>query len=334
MQVQKCFVLSIKSTLQFSQFNIQKQYRLNKATLVKLSYDIEKRRDDSRSCTAGGFILEPDDGSSLRRYVRRSFLSKLPTSFYNISEKALVRKALASLDEEYLKKVVLKLSSYTNRYYRTSSGIASQKWIFEQWKGIAKSRDNVSARMIKHRSFPQPSVLLEIKGSVNPDEIVVIGGHGDSTSGWRPGEHTHAPGADDNASGIATVMSVAKSLLESGFRPKRTLQFIAYAAEEVGLRGSMDIASRYRDADKNVVGVLQLDMTNFKGSAFDIVFMQDYTDRNQNRFLEKLVRTYLPDIEISHDRCGYACSDHASWNRAGIHILPEAKFDGQLRLYQ
>ena len=70
-------------------------------------------------------------------------------------------------------------------------------------------------------------------------------------------------------------------------------------------------------------------MTNFKGSAFDIVFMQDYTDRNQNRFLEKLVRTYLPDIEISHDRCGYACSDHASWNRAGYPAsLPfEAKFD-------
>ena len=56
------------------------------------------------------------------------------------------------------------------------------------------------------------------------------------------------------------------------------MAFMAYAAEEVGLRGSQDIANTYRSQGKNVVSVLQLDMTNHKGSAQDIVFITDYTD--------------------------------------------------------
>ena len=75
-------------------------------------------------------------------------------------------------------------------------------------------------------------------------------------------------------------------LLSSGYQPKRSLQFIAYAAEEVGLRGSSAIAKSYRTQGKNVVGALQLDMTNYQGSASDIVLITDYTNAAQNDFLQ------------------------------------------------
>lgn len=103
----------------------------------------------------------------------------------------------------------------------------------------------------------------------------------------------------------------------SGYQPRRTIKLIAYAAEEVGLRGSQEIAQEYKKNGTNVVGVMQLDMTNFKGSDKDIYIFSDYTDEPQNQFLLKLVKAYLPTLTVGYDKCGYACSDHAAWHAQG-----------------
>jgi leucyl aminopeptidase len=67
----------------------------------------------------------------------------------------------------------------------------------------------------------------------------------------------------------------------------------------------------------NVVGVLQLDMTNYKGSGGDIYLFNDYTNAAQNAFVASLVDTYLPGLVRGTSACGYACSDHASWHGQG-----------------
>ncbi|MGE3766365.1 MAG: M28 family peptidase, partial [Kofleriaceae bacterium] len=66
-----------------------------------------------------------------------------------------------------------------------------------------------------------------------------------------------------------------------------------------------------------VVGALQLDMTNYQGSDRDIWIIDDYTCKEQNKFLIDLIETYT-DATWGSDKCGYACSDHASWHRAGV----------------
>ncbi|WP_220476978.1 M28 family peptidase [Massilia cavernae] len=83
------------------------------------------------------------------------------------------------------------------------------------------------------------------------------------------------------------------------------------------LRGSQEIAREYKKNGVNVVGMLQLDMTNFKGSEKDIYIFTDYTDERQNGFLSNLVAAYLPSVTVGYDKCGYACSDHASWSAQG-----------------
>jgi leucyl aminopeptidase len=92
---------------------------------------------------------------------------------------------------------------------------------------------------------------------------------------------------------------------------------MAYAAEEVGLRGSLAIARDYQKRRVNVVGALQLDMTNYAGSDKDIWLMKDFTDAQQNAFLVALIETYV-GATYGFDACGYACSDHASWTRIGV----------------
>ena len=106
-------------------------------------------------------------------------------------------------------------------------------------------------------------------------------------------------------------------LLANHYRPARTVMFIAYAAEEVGLRGSQAVVKEFKRRNINVVGALQLDMTNYQGSDKDIWLMKDFSDPKQNDFVIKLIDKYV-GATWGLDACGYGCSDHASWYRAGV----------------
>ena len=163
-------------------------------------------------------------------------------------------------------------------------------------------------------------VIATIRGAELPDEIVVIGAHLDSIN---PGNIADAPGADDDASGVAAVSEVLRAVLASGFTPKRTLQFMAYAAEEVGLRGSTEIAEDYAaDPSRKVVAALQMDMTGFAGSPQDMYFVTDYVSTDLTEFLKDLIATYNGPgphaISFGETACGYGCSDHVAWTGIGV----------------
>jgi leucyl aminopeptidase len=112
------------------------------------------------------------------------------------------------------------------------------------------------------------------------------------------------------------LTEVLRAMIAKNYRPQRTIKLMAYAAEEVGLRGSAAIASNFQSRGVNVVGVVQFDMTNYKGSTKDIWLMQDYTNAAQNTFLQNLITTYV-GATYGVDSCGYGCSDHASWHSRG-----------------
>jgi leucyl aminopeptidase len=144
-----------------------------------------------------------------------------------------------------------------------------------------------------------------------------------------PNPNGRAPGADDDASGVATLLEVYRSLMETGFRPDRSIAFIGYAAEERGLLGSQEISRAWRQQGKQVRGVLQLDMTMFPGTTRAITFVTDYVNPELTRFSTQLVDTYVK-APWAETQCGYACSDHASWQKLGYAAaFPfEATFDG------
>ena len=60
-------------------------------------------------------------------------------------------------------------------------------------------------------------------------------------------------------------------------------------------------------------------MTNFQGTkTLDIVMMRDYTNDDQNNFIGSIIDRYVPGIKWGFDKCGYGCSDHASWHAQGF----------------
>jgi leucyl aminopeptidase len=229
-----------------------------------------------------------------------------------LAEPEVVQQLIPLVDAAQILATITGLSSFPTRHYQTASGLASAEWLRDQWIEIAASRPDATVELYDH-PWIQSSVIMTIPGDELPDEVVVIGGHLDSIT-FSGGQ---APGADDDASGIASLTEAARVLLSQNIRLRRTLKFMAYAGEEAGLRGSDEIAEDFAAQNINVVGVMQLDMTNYDGSPHDIVLITDNVDQQQTQFLGTLATTYLPQFPLSNDACGYACSDHASWTRAG-----------------
>jgi leucyl aminopeptidase len=221
--------------------------------------------------------------------------------------------------------------------------VQAAEWLRSVWQGhaTAAGRNDVRVWLRPHANWAQPSVIAMIQGTQFPKEAIVIGGHLDSINTQVPSSQrptASAPGADDDASGVASLTETFRSAMATGYQPARTVFFMAYAAEEVGLLGSTEIAQSFVTSKYRVIGKLQFDMTNFKGSSIDIGILKDasHTNLPQNQFLQSLIDAYKFDIVpgptgATYDattQCGYACSDHAPWNARGFpaSIAFESRF--------
>ncbi len=273
---------------------------------------------DFKRC--GGYVLHEsaDEALDTLDSMGEKFIAKHESFVgYNINQPNIVKPLLENVTASKIYESIIKLSSFPNRYYKGEYGVQSAQWIHDTWKNLVSQRSDAKVELFKHSQWDQPSVVLTFEGASK--ETIVVGGHQDSISGYFSSPKVRAPGADDNASGISTITEIIRVLTTASYKPQKTIKFMAYAAEEVGLLGSKEIAKTFKDRGENVIGVMQLDMVNYKGSsAFDIVLMNDYTNAEQNKFVGSLIDTYLPGLKWGYDSCGYACSDHASWHMQGF----------------
>lgn len=98
------------------------------------------------------------------------------------------------------------------------------------------------------------NIIAEIKGRRHPDEIVVVGAHYDSSPG--------SPGANDNASGVAALLELARQF--QGEQPERTLRLVAFVNEEppffrTDLMGSRVHAANAKKRGDKIVAMLALE---------------------------------------------------------------------------
>jgi len=94
------------------------------------------------------------------------------------------------------------------------------------------------------------NIITEIKGSEKPDEVILLCGHYDSVA--------ISPGATDNGGGSAILLALAKYF--SKRRPKRTLKFVWFSGEELGLLGSQAYVEEIKDELKKIKMVINLDV--------------------------------------------------------------------------
>jgi len=214
-----------------------------------------------------------------------------------------------------------KFTSFFTRHYRSESGRESQQWLLSKVKEITDEnaapslRPHITVEEFKH-SWGQNSIVARINGSSSADNrIVIVGAHQDSTSLFPWGR---APGADDDGSGTVTILESYRSILASGYIPDRPVEFHWYSAEEGGLLGSQAVAQAYAAQGLEVYAMSQFDMTAWvkEGTKEEVGVIVDFVDDSLTKYNKLLVETYL-SIPYVETKCGYACSDHASWKKAG-----------------
>ena len=183
---------------------------------------------------------------------------------------------------------------------------------------------------IVHQMEDVPNVLGMVPGN-DPElreEIIVIGGHfdhlghggqGSLHDGDGPEIHN---GADDNASGTAAVIMLAR---EAALRRKnrRTLVFMAFNGEEEGLLGSAYLAQEGPLETKNVVAMINLDMVGRMDREEPSVVVQGMGTSSRWDALVEDARTSLnfTDLEIRPVPDGYGPSDHSSFYGEGVPVL-------------
>jgi bacterial leucyl aminopeptidase len=277
-------------------------------------YELLVRRD-SPNYVFGGLQMMQMQNTAFMRSPRFLTLA-------TVEENELIKRAVSQVSASNLQQMVKWLSSYSDRYNRGATPNKHVQDLFEKLKDMASSSSlPVQIDALDHNSTPQKSLRLRITGKTRPNEIVALGGHLDSINqGWFGSKNKIAPGADDNASGSSNLIEAVRILLQQP-QPERTIEVFWYAGEESGLLGSAEIASAYRSQNRDVVGVIQLDMTLHPGEGeFVLASMTDFTSAWLREYFVNLNNTYV-GAKIVNDRCGYGCSDHASWHRNGYPAL-------------
>jgi hypothetical protein len=188
------------------------------------------------------------------------------------------------------------------------------------------------ARSEKEVLASAPNVLAWIEGSERPDEIVLLGAHYDHIGTKDFGTFCRGPeddkdpedticnGADDNASGTAVLMNIARAMGTSGYQPKRTVVFAHFAGEELGLHGSKALATTPPVAAPfdtgRVVAMLNMDMVGRLGESLEVG-----GEKTSPAWPALLQEAAPADLALEHPASVTGRSDHAHWYRQGIPVL-------------
>lgn len=282
-------------------------------TQAQISALLERRSTEHRHGGPGFIDLTetPLSNATASQHIAVTFptgpshqeeVNKIIASFLEPGAEA---RALAFLTE---------LTELNNRYYTGPQAAESSELIANHAQALIDNSSRTDASVVLlPNAFPQSNIVAYLEGSAPELESVVLGAHMDSIGSSFNSETARAPGADDNGSGSTAVMLAFEAILQSGFVTERTIEFHWYGGEERGLLGSRSMA-----ADRKAEGTLPLCMCNIDmcgGSGFD--FITDYVDGGLTKFEETLVDEYC-EQGWRESRCGYACSDHASWYEVGV----------------
>ncbi len=185
-----------------------------------------------------------------------------------------LRALLRDIDPDRIKATILKLVQFGTRHTASSQtdpvrGIgAATAWVYGQMQSSAAAS---GGRMtVQKQTFVQPvssnipvpttitNVIATLKGTASPERFYVVTGHLDSRVTDVLNFTDDAPGADDDGSGVAVVLELARLFAIRQF--PGTLVFATVAGEEQGLYGSAHMAAQMKAAGNDVQGMFSNDI--------------------------------------------------------------------------
>ena len=237
---------------------------------------IRKAHDDTLETIEGDIIAKA--GRSAVVQAKSPYLKQLTwhPAVAKLEGDIVLAKQLANDDVQIKTKFTQDTSSIVEavngqRWLETLNHLASMNR-FSRGAGIQnaqryleQSLSSLPAMQVSTQAFTMSgttayNVIGKLTGTTRPDDWIIIGAHYDSIS---QSTSSSAPGAEDNASGAAGMLELARIFAET--RPEATIFFIGFSGEEQGLKGSYaHVAKLIADGNKaKVKAVLTMDMIGY-----------------------------------------------------------------------
>jgi flagellar hook assembly protein FlgD len=172
----------------------------------------------------------------------------------------VINNIIAALNNDSYSSYISHLENYETRYFLHPNRQEITNWLSSEFSdfGIHKvAIDSFYVSDYVWGDFPpswQSNVIATIEGQTHPETHLVIGGHYDSiVTTYSDDPMQIAPGADDNASGAAALLEIARALQLTGYAPQKSISFLAFGAEEIGLYGSKHAAEEMSDLNLEIM---------------------------------------------------------------------------------
>ncbi len=151
-----------------------------------------------------------------------------------------------------------RLMDFRTRYIWTDSIDAARDWMMQKF--LDWGYTDVSLQPFSYGGGTHYNLMVVKPGYAEPDKTIVVGGHYDSING-QSDPMLYAPGADDNGSGTTTTMEMARVLADVPLR--KTIIFMPFSAEEVGLVGSRYAAQQFVANNTDIEVMYNYDMVGY-----------------------------------------------------------------------
>jgi len=162
---------------------------------------------------------------------------------------------------------LLALQAYHSRHSASAGGLSAgeigsaRAWLIDQLRGISPRLQVETDSFVfpfGNRPTAAQNIIATLPGRVNPPQIIIVSAHYDSRSVDIADVRSAAPGANDDGSGVAAVLELARALSPQGL--DATYMFILFAGEEEGLFGSLHLAGIVRKDGLRIIAMLNNDI--------------------------------------------------------------------------
>ena len=266
----------------------------------------------------GGATPYKNDGA-VAIFNKKARLPQLTRDFPVVTEvDPIIRGMMDQVNMDSLQATVQHLQDYQSRLWDSNNAFAASDWIASRMEalGLEVEQQPFYANTWFGSGQAAPNVIGIQRGTVYPNVYVVCGSHFDSFSYDAYYGSGNAPGADDNATGVASVLESARILTQYEF--EYSIVYCAYGCEEMGLYGSEAYASRCQQEGMEILGYFNNDMNGYLyGDQIHIDCIYPNNVAPIGTYYMNVGSVYFPELPIRHVNFNEGDSDHTSFNNHG-----------------
>lgn len=268
----------------------------------------------------GGVIPYKNDGA-VAIFNKKVSLPQRNREFPTVTEvDERIRAMMDQVNMDSLEATVQHLQDLEVRFWNTDNAYAASDWIAGKMQALGLEVEQQSFYVSSWLGSGEaaPNVIGIQRGTRYPDTYVVCGSHFDSFSFEYAYYGTgNCPGADDNATGVASVLESARIMTQYEF--EYSIIYCAYGCEELGLYGSEAYASRCQQQGMEILGYFNNDMNGYlnPGDEIHIDCIYPNSVAPIGDYYMNVANIYFPEMQVRHANLSGGDSDHTSFNNHG-----------------